>query len=106
MDLNGFLEFLVVKELLHHPAALVESTLRAWLINRCVVQTGRWPADVGRQLEDVQKQFALLNQLTAAPATQTALVVAASEQADRTLLVAQAVTESIEKMGACQKFCV
>lgn len=62
------------------------------------MQTGRWPADVGRQLEDVQKQFALLNQLTAAPATQTALVVAASEQADRTLLVAQAVTESIEKM--------
>eukprot|EP01036_Dinobryon_divergens_P056471 gene56471-75405_t len=29
----------------------------------------------------------------------TALVVAASEQADRTLLVAQTVTESIEKMA-------
>ena len=63
------------------------------------MQSGQWPADVGRQLADVQKQFALLNQLTAAPATQTALVVAASEQADRTLLVAQTVTESIEKMA-------
>jgi len=62
-------------------------------------QAGQWPADVGRQLAEVQKQFALLNQLTAAPATQTALVVAASEQADRTLLSAQAVTESIEKMA-------
>ena len=63
------------------------------------MQSGQWPADVGRQLADVQKHFALLNQLTAAPATQTALVVAASEQADRTLLVAQTVTESIEKMA-------
>lgn len=63
------------------------------------MQSGRWPADVGRQLEEVQKQFALLNQLTTAPPTQTALVVAASEQADRTLLIAQAVTESIEKLA-------
>lgn len=63
------------------------------------MQTGHWPAEVGRQLEEVQKQFALLNQLTAEPATKTALVVAASEQADRTLLIAQAVTESIEKMA-------
>ena len=63
------------------------------------MQTGHWPAEVGRQLEEVQKQFALLNQLTAEPATKTALVVAASEQADRTLLIAQAVTETIEKMA-------
>ncbi len=63
------------------------------------MQTGRWPADVGRQLEEVQKQFALLNQLTATQPTQTALVVAASDQADRTLLIAQTVTESIEKLA-------
>jgi len=63
------------------------------------MQSGQWPADVGRQLAEVQKQFALLNQMTGAPATSTALVVAASEQADRTLLIAQAVTEAIEKMA-------
>ena len=60
---------------------------------------GQWPAEVGRQLAEVQKQFALLNQMTSAPATTTALVAAASEQADRTLLIAQAVTEAIEKMA-------
>ncbi len=63
------------------------------------MQSGQWPAEVGRQLAEVQKQFALLNQMTSAPATTTALVVAASEQADRTLLIAQAVTEAIEKMA-------
>ena len=62
-------------------------------------QSGQWPAEVGRQLAEVQKQFALLNQMTSAPATTTALVAAASEQADRTLLIAQAVTEAIEKMA-------
>ncbi|WP_298211238.1 type IV pili methyl-accepting chemotaxis transducer N-terminal domain-containing protein [Acidovorax sp.] len=61
--------------------------------------SGRWPADVGRQLEEVHKQFALLNKMTAQPATETSLVVAASEQADRTLLIAQTVTESIERMA-------
>ncbi|OGA58250.1 MAG: hypothetical protein A2710_17500 [Burkholderiales bacterium RIFCSPHIGHO2_01_FULL_64_960] len=63
------------------------------------MQSGQWPAEVGRQLAEVQKQFSLLNQMTSAPATTTALVAAASEQADRTLLVAQAVTEAIEKMA-------
>ena len=63
------------------------------------MQSGQWPAEVGRQLAEVQKQFALLNQMTSAPATTTALVVAASEQADRTLLIAQAVTEAIEKLA-------
>lgn len=63
------------------------------------MQSGQWPAEVGRQLTEVQKQFALLNQMTSARATSTALVVAASEQADRTLLIAQAVTEAIEKMA-------
>lgn len=63
------------------------------------MQSGQWPAEVGRQLAEVQKQFSLLNQMTSAPATTTALVVAASEQADRTLLIAQAVTEAIEKMA-------
>ena len=63
------------------------------------MQSGQWPAEVGRQLAEVQKQFALLNQRTSAPATTTALVAAASEQADRTLLIAQAVTEAIEKMA-------
>lgn len=63
------------------------------------LQSGQWPAEVGRQLEAVQKQFALIDQLTAAQATRTAMVVAASDQADRTLLLAQAVTESIEKMA-------
>lgn len=63
------------------------------------MQSGQWPAEVGRQLAEVQKQFALLNQMTSAPATTTALVAAASEQADRTLLIAQAVTETIEKMA-------
>ena len=63
------------------------------------MQSGQWPAEVGRQLAEVQKQFALLNQMTSAPATTTALVAAASEQADRTLLVAQAVTEAIEKLA-------
>jgi hypothetical protein len=63
------------------------------------LQTGQWPAEVGRQLIEVQKQFALLNQMTTAPATTTALVVAVSEQSDRTLLIAQAVTEAIEKMA-------
>ena len=63
------------------------------------MQSGQWPAEVGRQLAEVQKQFALLNQMTSAPATTTALVAAASEQADRTLLIAQAVTEAIEKMA-------
>ena len=58
------------------------------------MQSGQWPAEVGRQLAEVQKQFALLNQMTSAPATTTALVAAASEQADRTLLIAQAVTEA------------
>ena len=63
------------------------------------MQSGQWPAEVGRQLAEVQKQFALLNQMTSAPATTTAMVAAASEQADRTLLIAQAVTEAIEKMA-------
>lgn len=63
------------------------------------MQSGQWPAEVGRQLAEVQKQFSLLNQMTSAPATTTALVAAASEQADRTLLVAQAVTEAIEKLA-------
>lgn len=63
------------------------------------MQSGQWPAEVGRQLVEVQKQFALLNQMTSAPATTTALVAAASEQADRTLLIAQAVTEAIEKLA-------
>ena len=63
------------------------------------MQSGQWPAEVGRQLAEVQKQFALLNQVTSAPATTTALVAAASEQADRTLLIAQAVTEAIEKLA-------
>ena len=63
------------------------------------MQSGQWPVEVGRQLAEVQKQFALLNQMTSAPATTTALVAAASEQADRTLLIAQAVTEAIEKMA-------
>ena len=63
------------------------------------MQSGQWPAEVGRQLAEVQKQFALLNQMTSAPATTTALAAAASEQADRTLLIAQAVTEAIEKMA-------
>lgn len=63
------------------------------------MQSGQWPAEVGRQLAEVQKQFSLLNQMTSAPATTTALVAAASEQADRTLLIAQAVTEAIEKMA-------
>lgn len=63
------------------------------------MQSGQWPAEVGRQLQEVQKQFALLNQMTSAPATSTAAVVAASEQADRTLLIAQAVTEAIEKLA-------
>lgn len=63
------------------------------------LQSGQWPAEVGRQLQEVEKQFALINQLTTAPATQTAMVVAASDQADRTLLLAQAVTEAIEKMA-------
>ena len=62
------------------------------------LQAGQWPAEVERQLDEVQKQFALLDQLTAAP-TSRAAVVAVSEQSDRTLLVAQAVTESIEKMA-------
>jgi hypothetical protein len=62
------------------------------------LQSGQWPAEVARQLDEVQKQFALLDQLTAAP-TSRAAVVAVSEQSDRTLLVAQAVTESIEKMA-------
>ena len=61
--------------------------------------SGQWPADVARNLEEVRKQFALLNQLTAVPATGTAAVVAAAEQADRTLLIAQTVTESIERMA-------
>ena len=34
--------------------------------------SGQWPADVARNLEEVRKQFALLNQLTAVPATGTA----------------------------------
>lgn len=63
------------------------------------LQSGQWPTGVARQLDEVQKQFALINELTAAPATRTAMVVAASDQADRTLLLAQAVTESIEKMA-------
>ena len=63
------------------------------------MQSGQWPAEVGRQLAEVQKQFALLNQMTSAPATTTAMVAAASEQADRTLLIAQAVTEAIEKLA-------
>ena len=63
------------------------------------MQSGQWPAEVGRQLAEVQKQFSLLNQMTSAPATTTALVAAASEQADRTLLIAQAVTEAIEKLA-------
>ncbi|OGB11462.1 MAG: hypothetical protein A3E23_19705 [Burkholderiales bacterium RIFCSPHIGHO2_12_FULL_65_48] len=63
------------------------------------MQSGQWPVEVGRQLAEVQKQFALLNQMTSAPATTTALVAAASEQADRTLLIAQAVTEAIEKLA-------
>ena len=63
------------------------------------MESGQWPAEVGRQLAEVQKQFALLNQMTSAPATTTALVAAASEQADRTLLIAQAVTEAIEKLA-------
>src|SRR3990167_2007870 len=63
------------------------------------MQWGQWPVEVGRQLAEVQKQFALLNQMTSAPATTTALVAAASEQADRTLLIAQAVTEAIEKLA-------
>ncbi|KQB58551.1 type IV pili methyl-accepting chemotaxis transducer N-terminal domain-containing protein [Acidovorax sp. SD340] len=63
------------------------------------MQSGQWPAEVGGQLAEVQKQFALLNQMTSAPATTTALVAAASEQADRTLLIAQAVTEAIEKLA-------
>lgn len=61
-------------------------------------QSGQWPADVVRQLDEVQKQFALLDELTAVP-TSRAAVVAVSEQSDRTLLVAQAVTEAIEKMA-------
>ena len=61
--------------------------------------SGQWPADVARNLEEVRKQFALLNQLTGVPATGTAAVVAAAEQADRTLLIAQTVTESIERMA-------
>ena len=63
------------------------------------MQSGQWPVEVGRQLAEVQKQFALLNQMTSAPAITTALVAAASEQADRTLLIAQAVTEAIEKLA-------
>lgn len=61
--------------------------------------SGHWPEGIGRQLADVEKQFVLLNQLTAEPATRTAAVVAVSEQADRTLLLAQTVTESIERMA-------
>lgn len=61
-------------------------------------QSGQWPAEVVRQLDEVQKQFALLDELTAVP-TSRAAVVAVSEQSDRTLLVAQAVTEAIEKMA-------
>ena len=61
-------------------------------------QSGQWPADVVRQVDEVQKQFALLDELTAVP-TSRAAVVAVSEQSDRTLLVAQAVTEAIEKMA-------
>lgn len=61
-------------------------------------QSGQWPADVVRQLDEVQKQFALLDELTAVP-TSRAAVVAVSEQSDRTLLVAQAVTEAIEKIA-------
>ncbi|WP_348683429.1 type IV pili methyl-accepting chemotaxis transducer N-terminal domain-containing protein [Acidovorax soli] len=62
------------------------------------LQSGQWPAEVARQLDEVQKQFARLDQLTAAPMSRAALA-AVSEQSDRTLLVAQAVTESIEKMA-------
>ena len=61
--------------------------------------SGQWPTEVARNLEEVQKQFLLLNQLTAAAATRAEAVAAASEQADRTLVIAQTVTESIERMA-------
>src|SRR3989344_2259675 len=62
------------------------------------MQSGQWPAEVGRQLAEVQKQFSLLNQMTSAPATTTAQL--ASDAADfrqalQTLKAAPVSTSSI-----------
>ena len=37
-------------------------------------QSGQWPADVVRQVDEVQKQFALLDELTAVPTSRAAVV--------------------------------
>ena len=59
---------------------------------------GAWPADLSRQLEEVQKQYTVLNTLTAtAPSKASAAAVA--EQADRMMTAAQTATESLKKSG-------
>ena len=59
---------------------------------------GAWPADLSRQLEEVQKQYTVLNTLTAtAPSKASAAAVA--EQADRMMTAAQTATESLEKLA-------
>ncbi|MFX8504384.1 hypothetical protein ABTL94_19160, partial [Acinetobacter baumannii] len=53
---------------------------------------------MSRQLEEVQKQYTVLNTLTAtAPSKASAAAVA--EQADRMMTAAQTATESLEKLA-------
>jgi hypothetical protein len=59
---------------------------------------GAWPAELSRQLEEVQKQYGILNALTAVAPTK-ASAVAVAEQADRMMAAAQTATESLEKLA-------
>ena len=59
---------------------------------------GAWPAELSRQLEDVQKQYSILNTLTAV-APSKASAVAVAEQADRMMAAAQTATEALEKLA-------
>ena len=61
-------------------------------------QAGAWPAELNRQLEEIQKQYAILNTLTAV-APSKAAAAAVGEQADRMMAAAQTATESLEKLA-------
>jgi hypothetical protein len=59
---------------------------------------GTWPAELTRQLEEVQKQYAALNTLLAV-APSKASTAAVGEQADRMMAAAQASTDALEKLA-------
>jgi hypothetical protein len=61
-------------------------------------QAGAWPAELNRQLEEIQKQYAILNTLTAVVPSKAA-AAAVGEQADRMMAAAQTATESLEKLA-------